>query len=62
MLRMSPQAARQKREDESGKLDGCTFAPRTGRGPVSGPRATVAGLPAPTTPVRCPRRQVHPGV
>lgn len=40
--------AAMKREEEGGELAHCTFAPRTGRGPTSGPKATVARLPAPT--------------
>jgi hypothetical protein len=35
-----------KRDEEGGELRECTFAPKTGRGPTSGPKATVAGLPA----------------
>lgn len=37
-----------KREEEGGELAHCTFAPKTGRGPTSGPKATIARLPAPT--------------
>ncbi|KAK9917945.1 hypothetical protein WJX75_009986 [Coccomyxa subellipsoidea] len=40
--------ADRKREEEGGELAQCTFAPKVGRGPASGPKATVAGLPAPT--------------
>ncbi len=44
---LHPGAAR-KREEEGGELANCTFVPKTGRGPASGPKATVARLPAPT--------------
>ncbi|CAL8463386.1 g2920 [Coccomyxa elongata] len=37
-----------KREEEGGELAHCTFAPKTGRGPTSGPKATIARLPATT--------------
>ncbi|BDA48748.1 hypothetical protein COCOBI_12-4300 [Coccomyxa sp. Obi] len=40
--------AAMKREEEGGELAHCTFAPKTGRGPTSGPKATIARLPAPT--------------
>ncbi|EIE27456.1 hypothetical protein COCSUDRAFT_39121 [Coccomyxa subellipsoidea C-169] len=40
--------AARKREEEGGELAHCTFVPKTGRGPASGPKATVARLPAPT--------------
>ena len=39
--------AQRKQQEQSGELAECSFAPRTGRGPVSGPRATAARLPAP---------------
>lgn len=43
---MAIAGARRKAEEEGGELAECSFRPVTGRGPISGPRATVAGLPA----------------
>ena len=40
--------AQRRLQEQSGELAECSFAPRTGRGPVSGPRATAARLPAPS--------------
>ena len=34
-----------KQAEEGGELKECSFAPKTGRGPVSGPKATIARLP-----------------
>ena len=38
--------AQKRQEEEYGDLAECSFAPRTGRGPVSGSRAAAANLPA----------------
>lgn len=40
--------AARKLEEEGGELAECTFVPKTGRGPASGPKATVARQPAAT--------------
>ena len=39
--------AQKKQQELYGDLAECSFAPRTGRGPVSGSRAAAANLPAP---------------
>lgn len=38
--------AQKKMQEQLGTLAECSFAPKTGRGPVSGSRAAAARLPA----------------